>query len=102
MTGKDMSDRISNVPVVMSDQGGPERIIGAADMNYETGEVTLHIGIDTMAVLQGSFGSKIHYLGLYIFGGNESDLPIEVRESAWTTMMERKEIFERTTKEEKN
>lgn len=94
-----MTEKIVNVPVVANDHGGENRVIGAADVNYETGEVVMHLGIDTVAVIEGSFGSELHYIGLYLKGDHVSDHPMELRHGAWTSMLERKEVFERPIKE---
>lgn len=91
--------KLLNVPVVANAQGGNDRVIGAADVNYETGEVVMHLGVDTLAVMEGSFGTELHYIGLYTKGRNVSDQPDEMRHGAWLSMLERKEEFELPSKE---
>lgn len=92
-------EKLTNVPVVVNDHGGENRVVGASDINYETGEIMMHIGPDVTAVWQGSFGTELHFIGLYAKGENTSDQPIEMRHGAWSSMLERKQIFEMPTKE---
>ena len=91
-------DNLNNVPVV-ANEGDIHRVVGAADFNYETGEVTMHLGVDVLAVLEGSYGSSLHFMGVYFRGTNTSEQPMEMRRDAWQNMLSRKEEFEMANEE---